>query len=53
MVLRSLGYSRQQIRLMMTCCGMTGITMAMVGVNCMEDDGSDCEDGDTDTDSYK
>jgi hypothetical protein len=41
---------RQWTGLMMVCCGMTVKMMGILVVECEEDDGTDCENGDSDTD---
>ena len=33
----------------MICCGMAVRRMGMLGLECEEDEGTDCEDGDSDT----
>jgi len=35
---------------MMICCGMTERRMGMVRVECKENEGTACEDGDSDSD---
>jgi len=39
--------------LMMICCGMALKRMGDVRSECEEDEGADCEDGDSDTDSLR
>jgi hypothetical protein len=38
------------MRLKVICCGMAVKRMGMLGVECEEDEGTDCEDGDSGTD---
>jgi hypothetical protein len=47
--LRSAVYPMQWMRLMMICCGMAVKKVGMLGES-EEDEGTDCEDGDSDTD---
>jgi hypothetical protein len=43
-------YPMQWVRPMMICCGMAVKRMGMLGRECVENEGMDCEYGDSDTD---
>ena len=43
-------YPVQWMILMMICCGMAVKRIGMLGVNVRKREGTDCEDGDSDTD---
>ena len=43
-------YPMQWMRLMVICCGKAVKRMGMSGSECEEDEGTDCENGDSHTD---